>query len=535
MINECKVGYFQFDSREDGLYFSVFPPKDGSSFASINDVMFYIDKKKISCDIVKLDSAIKEGRNQPVVVKVSDEKVLPSSEFGEYKISPDGMKVEGVFYPPFIGSDFLDADSIRKDLDYLGVKAGFDDEAINEFVSKREYGKTYILAKGVLPRNGSDGYIEYTFNVDLKPRPKMNDDGTVDFHTLENINHINKGDVLAILHPEDRGDEGIDVLGRKVMPNKVKKVIFRYGRNIVISDDGLNLISMVSGHVTLEGDKVFVSNVLELVDVDNSTGDVNYEGDIYIKGNVLAGFSVKASGNITVSGIVEGANVEAGGDITFNRGVQGMNKAVIKAGGNIVSKFIESVESVLAGGNIEADSILHSKVIAKGAIKASGRNGLIIGGDVKSTFLIEAKVIGNSMGTNTTVGVGVDPAMKKRLDELKKSLGKLGDNKIQLNQLLSALRKKQETDGKLDPEKQELQTKTMRNLIMLEQQINKEKKELEDIRNQLGEEKNACVKVFDAVYVGTKLVFGDQALFLKEKYDYCQFVKEGADIKCSSL
>ena len=42
-----------------------------------------------------------------------------------------------------------------------------------------------------------------------------------------------------------------------------------------------------------------------------------------------------------------------------------MNKAVIKAGGKIVSKFIESVQLVEAGGNIEADSILHSKVVAK--------------------------------------------------------------------------------------------------------------------------------------------------------------------------
>ena len=45
------------------------------------------------------------------------------------------------------------------------------------------------------------------------------------------------------------------------------------------------------------------------------------------------------------------------------------------------------------------------------------------------------------MGTNTSVGVGVDPSMKRRVDELKNSLGKLGDNKIQLNQLLNALRR----------------------------------------------------------------------------------------------
>ena len=411
------------------------------------------------------------------------------------------------------------------------MKHGIDNQIIEQILSHREYGEAYNIAVGTQPRDGSDGYIEYKFNTELKPRPKMNDDGTVDFHTLENINHVNKGDVVAVLHKEDRGDDGIDVLGRRVPPRKVKHVIFRYGRNLSQSEDGTELMSQVSGHVILENDKIFVSNVLELVNVDNSTGDIDYEGDVVVKGNVLAGFTVKAAGDITVSGIVEGATVIAGGNITFNRGIQGMTRAVVKAGGNIVSKFIESAENVSAGGSIEADSILHSKVTAKSTIKASGRNGLIIGGDVKAVNMIEAKTIGNAMGTNTSVGVGVDPSMKRRVDELKNSLGKLGDNKIQLNQLLNALRKKQDAEGGLDEAKHELQMKTMRNVIMLEQEINKQKKELEELRGQIGEEKHACIKVSDAAYAGVKLTFGDQCMFLKQKYDYCQFVKEGADIK----
>ena len=132
----------------------------------------------------------------------------------------------------------------------------------------------------------------------------MNDDGTVDFHTLENINHVNKGDVVAVLHKEDRGDDGIDVLGRRVPPRKVKHVIFRYGRNLSQSEDGTELMSQVSGHVILENDKIFVSNVLELVNVDNSTGDIEYEGDVVVNGNVLEGFTDKETGDITVIGIV---------------------------------------------------------------------------------------------------------------------------------------------------------------------------------------------------------------------------------------
>ena len=48
-------------------------------------------------------------------------------------------------------------------------------------------------------------------------------------------------------------------------------------------------------------------------------------------------------------------------------------------------------------------------------------------------------------------------------------------------------------------------------------------------------EKHACIKVSDAAYAGVKLTFGDQCMFLKQKYDYCQFVKEGADIKSAPI
>ena len=232
MVEGCRTGYFQFDSRNDGLYIIVYPPQNGGRTANIDDVMYYLDKKKIECDTAKLAQAVRAGSSTKTELKVSDEKVHQYSEFGDYRISADCMKVEAVFYPPFVGGGVLTSGEIIKDLQYLGVKHGIDNQIIEQILSHREYGEAYKIAVGTQPRDGSDGYIEYKFNTELKPRPKMNDDGTVDFHTLENINHVNKGDVVAVLHKEDRGDDGIDVLGRRVPPRKVKHVIFRYGRTV---------------------------------------------------------------------------------------------------------------------------------------------------------------------------------------------------------------------------------------------------------------------------------------------------------------
>ena len=107
MISECKAGYFQFEVKQDGLYFNVYPPMDGKNPAKMEDVFSYIDKKKINADVVKLDEAIKTGASTKVCVKVSDETLNPFSEFGDYYINPDGMSVEAIFYPPFVGASFL--------------------------------------------------------------------------------------------------------------------------------------------------------------------------------------------------------------------------------------------------------------------------------------------------------------------------------------------------------------------------------------------------------------------------------------------
>lgn len=525
-------GYFSFSIKADGIYCTIYPATVKQVKPTLEDIIHYIDKANIpNCDLVTIRQLIEKADTEPATERVSTGTVFSSNEFGEYRIDGDYMTARAVFYPGFEGATMLTADEIRSDLYHLGIKTGICEDAISAFISDRVYGKEYIVAQGEPAKEGKDGYIDYHFEAELKPVPKIDEHGMVDFKNIDNLNHIKAGDVVACIIPEDKGSPGEDIMGRTVLPKRVKRVVFKHGKNLRVSEDGLSLISEVSGHVSLEGDKIFVSDILTLVNVDIATGNINYEGNVDISGNVAAGFSVNATGNVMVRGIVEGATIIAGGDITLVRGVQGMNKAVLKAGGNIVSKFIESAESVTANGNIESDSILHSKVVSQGKIVVNGRNGLIIGGDVRATRLIEVKTIGNDMGTATVVGVGIDADMKRRIDVLKKEIEQNGANKMQLEKILATLTKKREHDGKLSPDKQELFQKTMRNMLLTEQTISKDRKELEECRARLAEDVNARVRVYNTAYVGTKFVFGDIMLYLKQKYDYCQFIKEGVDIK----
>ena len=184
-----------------------------------------------------------------------------------------------------------------------------------------------------------------------------------------------------------------------------------------MSEDGLQLISQVNGHASLIEDKVFVSNVYEVEDVDVSTGDINYDGSVLVKGNVRSGYSIVAKGNIEVNGVIEGSYLKAEGDILLKRGIQGMGKAHVECNGNLVAKFIENAR-VVAGGFIQTESIMHSHVAAKGEIEVSGKKGFVTGGMIRSAKFIEAKNIGSPMGTDTVLEVGIDPIMKEHYQEL---------------------------------------------------------------------------------------------------------------------
>lgn len=527
-------GYFQFENQDDDLYMTIYAPQNGGSILDMEDFIHYIDKINYTPqDLSVIKKAILECETS-TRIKVGI-KCLPNNEWGEYTVSDDKLHVRAVFYPAFAGAGTMTAQEMIGDLNHLGISFGINPELVNQLVRDKEYFTEYEIATGTPPVDGIDGYITYNFETEKKAKPKVKEDGSVDFHDLDTLNHVKAGDSVATMTPEIQGTAGTDVYGKSIAPRRARKVVFKCGKNLTPSEDGLQLISDVSGHVTLEGEKIFVSNILELVNVDASTGDINYDGNVLVTGDVQAGFSVKASGDIEVRGIVEGAVVEAGGDLTLVRGVQGMSKAVLKCKGNMVARFLESVESVSVGGNLDTDTILHSKVEARGSVTALGKNGLIIGGDVRSTTLISAKFIGNEMGTATVVGVGVDPSTKRKIEATKNEITALEESKLKLDQIITALRKKQEMEGTLEEEKKEMFQKSTRNLIMTEHKLVTKRREYDELVQLVSEDVNARIKVMRTMYPGTKVMFGDTFMFIKNRFDYCQFIKFGADIKSMPL
>lgn len=73
------------------------------------------------------------------------------------------------------------------------------------------------------------------------------------------------------------------------------------GRNVYSGEDGLSLYSEIDGQVMYIDGKLSVFSTYEVpADVDNSTGNINFVGNLSVRGNVLSGFVVEVGGNVEV-------------------------------------------------------------------------------------------------------------------------------------------------------------------------------------------------------------------------------------------
>ncbi len=531
---ETRNSYFQIIDNDDSVFMRFIPALGEGENLKIEEVTQFLEKRGINdYDLVEVNSLITSGEEK--TIQISNEGCYRFDEIMEIAVTPDGMYAVARFYPPSERGERENAEDYKRNLYAKNIRYGINEEALKLQETNPEYCKNIVVATGLKPVVGKDAFITYKFNVDRKAKPRLNEeDGTVDFHQLDNISHVKKGDILAVLTPEDPGISGKDVYGKEIKPPKVSKATLRYGNNISVNEDKTQMICGVDGHVTLEGNKVFVSDNYEVpADVDNSTGDIEYNGSITIKGNVRTGFKIKAAGTVEVFGVVEGAEIEAGGDIVLHRGVQGMGKAEIVVKGNMISKFIEGA-NVSVEGYIETDTILHSNVSANGDIYVRGKNGNLIGGNVQSKSLIEATSIGSPMGTATCVEVGTDPVIKERMKEIKKELTKLTEDKSRNEMLVKALRKKQEM-GILEPEKAAAIPEFTKSVILCDAKIKSLSKEYDDGNELLEENKNAKIRVVKSIFQGVKVVIAGDFILIHSEVSHCQYKKDRAEIRAFPL
>lgn len=359
--------------------------------------------------------------------RISEEET-PSDRSGETAVRGEPMIINGADYLLRVNEARMEvlltlyrtysAEELRALLRENGIVHGVREKALEELAQGRKNYEEILVAAGTAARDGRDGFFEYHFNPRPETRPIILPDGSVDYNVLGKIELVTNGQLLVTYHPALPAVNGRDVLGSTIEAREGKELPPLQCKRCEADESGCNYYAGTEGNVTVEGGCLTVTPIYVVKgNLDAATGDVDFHGDVLIQGNVFAGVTVKTTGNITVNGHVETANLFARKDVILKNGMQGSGNGVIRAGRNVMARFLEQTQ-VFAGKEINTGALLNCEVEAGQNVVIAGNRGNIIGGTVTAVEQISAVSIGNRAGVNTQLVIGLDCEFKYKMEEI---------------------------------------------------------------------------------------------------------------------
>lgn len=471
----------------------------------------------------------------------TEEIVLPQEEQPQYIInhlvSANKLKV-------YIRIELLNkqAEVDCKDIfDYLtihNIVFGIREEAIKNFCKEKEYSKELVAAQGKEPIKGTDAQLVYDFDISNENKFTEDEDGTIDFRNLNNVINVTKDTVLCHIIPAKEGENGIDIYGDTINYKEGRSVSFNYGNNTYISNDGLQLLASTDGCVEFKNDKVYVENVYKVNNVDNTTGNIEFIGNVVINGDVKAGFSVTAKGDIKIRGMVEGAFIKSDGEVIISKGMNGMGKGTICAKGNITSKYIENA-SIFTEKTVYAEALINSEVVAKESIILRGSAAAIIGGFSQAENIIYAKTIGSK--TNPETNIILD--LSKYQEEQKLVSAKIGLNRKLEKDLIDKTNELKEIDNKIDlilgsSLDNEYKNTVQKQLLFMKIRLNNDISELNRQKSEIiptDKIENHKIICKGTMYSNTRIAIGWMKYRVRQDISYSKIYNDGNDISIVPL
>jgi len=273
-------------------------------------------------------------------------------------------------------------------------------------------------------------------NISLeKSVGKLKDDGTIDYKERGSIKEVFEGDIVGQFVKGSEGKEGFTVYGQRMAVIKSVKGPAP-GKNLYVDSENQNVVrSLINGFLEIKNNILDVNETLIIPsDIDYNTGNIEFSGNIEIRGKISDGFSVTSFGNITVHGIVEAAHLFSKNNMNLMSGVLSKEGYKIQCMGNMYAKFIQSSDVFVKKDLIVDDFIYHSRVRCNGTIQVTQKTGVILGGVTTALKKIEANIAGNKSGLATELICGVDQELDDKIMVRKRELMRLEEAKRLLHE-----------------------------------------------------------------------------------------------------
>jgi len=415
-------------------------------------------------------------------------------------------------------------------LDDMGVVSGLDEGLIKKTAAQIRRGThgcgSVLAASGTPAIAGAGAKVEIALGEGRKAGVER-EDGTLNFREVNSVTPIVRDQVIARRTPARVGRAGLTVCGAVVDAEEFSDEVLKAGENVQVNFvEGVEVyVATAAGALLLTADEVAIGRLLHINGhVDFHTGNLDFDGVLMVDGSVLAGFSVKATGDIQIAGSLEpGTTVRAGGDLFVDKGILG-RRTKASAVGDVQARYVQEA-TVVAGGDLYVKDLVYQARLRVGGqinvARGSGpRGGSIIGGEAWGQS-ISLFVAGSPAHVVTSLMAGMDPESVRKLDkireavdltyaQLRRLLNRFDLNAIDIEQIQNRI---SATTGP----KRKLLAQTARQLggvVQSHQKLLAARRELE---LRLGDRvKDASIIVRDIAYSGVEVRIGEHKMSLRE-------------------
>ena len=401
----------------------------------------------------------------------------------EITVSDDKMSLVLCVKPPIVWGEPVTAENVLKWMEDNQMKCDVDAEALDQATSAGASGemvRDVVIARGKTAGAATDEKLELfaRASVDKPLLAVESSDGRVhdDSPLL-----CEAGDLVLRHTPAKAGEAGHDVYGAVLQPPAPKVRQIGTGRNVRVEAN--DYFAEVSGVVSFKHEHLEVRHMLVLTeDVDRRNSPVEFDGHVIIHGAVRNGAEVKASGNITVEGPVEAATIEStAGNIELRHGVAGHGRGMVRADGDVSTRFAENV-AIYAGQDIIMGlGSLHSQLLAGRTIRLVRGRGQLIGGSAAAGETVEAKQVGSVSAVPTEVIIGLSREVMEKLGPIDTRISSIRREHDQVTELADRIERAIGDPGKLTPEELKTYTALRKRQFIADERL----KDLDEQRQQM--------------------------------------------------
>ena len=414
---------------------------------------------------------------------------------------------------PARGGKALSPEDISQALQQARVVFGIDPQALQQACTVQTPTRI-LLASAQAPVHGVDAQFQLLVNLARDRAPKVDAKGLIDFREHGDIPTVDVGTPVMRRIPARPGVDGRNVLGEPIpaTPGQDHPYAPKLAGVATSSEDANVLVATVKGCPASVEHGALVEQLLSVGNVDMDLGNINYDGSVRIEGDVLAGMKVHVSGDITVTGTVEGGELEAGGFIAVSGGI--LAHARVKAAGAVSARFVENSQ-VYAGTVLTIeDMALQSELQALNQIlvgEKAPQRGRLVGGSARSMMQIRTPWLGTDASGITTVQVGVNPELEERHRALETLIKQQDAELDNLGKVVKHLTQQGDPKGLLERARTSWRHATQKLARLVEERT--------ELQERLALIKGARVEVTQGVTGVVDLVFGKHVRRLQRNYD----------------